>query len=154
MVDVVYQQASVVHIAPLVRMMRERDRQELAASSGLNYERTLMLSLSLSRHALAAFGRKGELLCLFGFVPITLMGSDAAPWLVGTTHLERYPKVLTRDARRFTERVQQEYPRLVNYVDARNDHSIRWLRALGFTLDKPEPFGLHKLPFHRFHKGF
>ncbi len=43
------------------------------------------------------------------------------------------------------------FPHLQNYVDARNEISIRWLKWLGFRFDpKPVPYGIWGLPFLRF----
>jgi hypothetical protein len=43
------------------------------------------------------------------------------------------------------------YPHLENYVDVRNELSIKWLRWLGFQFDpQPIPYGVWEMPFFRF----
>lgn len=125
----------------------------MEAASGPDLHGTLERSLDLSLSCGAAI-RSSKLLCLFGFVPHELMGDTASPWLIGTDMLQENTKALCREARRYLDKAQQLYPKLVNYVDARNAPSIRWLHRLGFTIDPAAPHGVQGLPFHRFHRGF
>jgi hypothetical protein len=133
--------------------MRLLDYYEMTAASGLDISGTLARSVRLSYIPGAAFSPDGELMCMFGVMPIDLMGNAAVPWLIGTTTLDRFPGALTRGARTYLAQVEQQYPRLFNYVDERNAPSVKWLRRLGFTIDPPASFGVEGLPFHRFHKG-
>lgn len=133
--------------------MRVLDHYEMIAASGEDISGTLTRSIKLSYNPGAAFSPDGELMCLFGAMPIELMGNAAVPWLIGTTTLNRHPGALTRGAMTYLAQIAQQYPRLFNYVDARNTPSIRWLSRLGFAVDPPAPFGVEGLPFHRFHKG-
>lgn len=110
--------------------------------------------MRISLHPGAAFGAEGELLCIFGAAPVGLMDDVAAPWLLGTVDLFKYPQALTKGAQRYITQISQQYPRLMNYVDQRNTQSVAWLRRMGFEIDPPEPFGYRSLLFHRFHKDF
>lgn len=141
------------HIDELVANMRQLDRQELTAASGPDLHDTLIKSLAFSYAPGAAFDDKG-LMCIFGALPGKLMGDEAAPWLVGTDRLTLHPSALNRGTRSYLGKVRQLFPKLFNYVDARNLPSIRWLRRMGFQIDEPMPFGLAAMPFHRFHMGY
>jgi hypothetical protein len=152
--NVQYTLADDTLIPMLHATMRKRDREELTAASGPDLVDQLHRSIRLSIAPGAAFSPTGELLCLFGAVPLTMLADTAIPWLVGTDALGRYPSALERGARGYLAAVQQQYPRLVNYVDARNLPSLRWLARVGFSIDPALPFGYEKRPFHRFHKGF
>lgn len=134
--------------------MRPLDRQELIAASGGDLVYTLEQSIHISFGCAAAFNTRDDLLCLLGVAPVDLMGDLGVIWLVGTTALDRHPLDMHRNALRYIRHVRQFYPRLFNYVDARNAPSIRWLSRLGFTIDPPVPFGVQGRPFHRFHLGF
>lgn len=93
----------------------------------------------------------GEAAGLFGVCPWSLLGGIGSPWMLGTPALERAPRSLTREGRRYIRRMLSPFPTLINYTDARNVKSIRWLRALGFVFDtEPVAYGLYGLPFFRF----
>lgn len=141
------------HIDELVANMRRLDRDELLAASGEDFEATIAKSIAFSYAPGAAFDNKG-LMCLFGALPARLMGDEAAPWLLGTDRLTLHPGALNKGAQVYLATVRKQFPRLFNYVDARNLPSIRWLRRMGFEIDPPITFGIAALPFHRFHKGY
>lgn len=87
---------------------------------------------------------------LFGVAP-TAAHAIGVPWMLGTPALERAPGQLTKKGRVYVARMREAYPTLINFVDARATKSIGWLRLLGFTIaEKPEPFGIFKMPFYRF----
>lgn len=136
----------------LAANLRIEDYNELKASSALPIRDQIQHAVAISLYPGAALGARGELLCLFGAAPFGLMGDIASPWLLGTDALPRYPQALTKGAQRYLTQIGQQYPRLMNYVDARNTTSIAWLRRIGFEFDEAEPFGPLKMPFHRFHK--
>lgn len=51
----------------------------------------------------------------------------------------------------WVERMNKQFPLLINYVDHRNVTSILWLQALGFTFIELVPnYGHGKLPFWKF----
>jgi len=134
--------------------LRAADRAELVAASGPDVLGQLReaVTLSTGRGGRMAFvaEHEGEVIALFGFVPVSALSSTAHPWLVGTPGLGRVPGMLNRLSRSYCSAVLGEYPLLVNYVDARNTTSVAWLKRLGFKIGDPTPFGAEGLPFHRF----
>lgn len=152
--NVTYQSGDALFIPELIANMRELDRGELRATSDNPFHEQLDTSLRWSIAPGAAFSPKGELLCLFGAAPVNMLGDTAVPWLIGTKALSRYPRALKEGAAGYLGAIQQQYPRLYNYVDARNLPSIRWLKRMGFEIEAAEPFGYQSLPFHPFHKGY
>ena len=54
------------------------------------------------------------------------------PWMLGNDTLLTIPRDLVREGRIWINYLNAIYPRLENYVDARNYVSIRWLKAMGF----------------------
>ena len=134
--------------------LRAADRAELVAASGPDVPGQLREAVDLSRGRLGQMAfvaeHEGEVIALFGFVPVSALSGTAHPWLVGTPGLARVPGMLNRLSRSYCSAVLGEYPLLFNYVDARNIASIAWLKRLGFSVGAPEPFGVEGLPFHRF----
>lgn len=141
-------------IPAMVADMRAGDRAELEATIDLPIQDQLKQAIEWSTLPVAAVNERGDLLALFGAAPFSLMSKTAAPWMVGTNLIRRYPKALTEGAQRFFAMTLQTHPRLLNFVDARNTESVKWLARLGFTVEKPKPHGIADLPFHRFHMGF
>lgn len=137
------------HLVELAEKMREADRQEVIASSGRDILAVLEDSLKYSLAPLTAF-INGELACVFGCVPFQLIGERAAPWMLGTDVVDKHPGELLRRCRQYTTGMNKAYPHLLNFVDARNHKSIRWLKWMGFTVHPAVPYGAEKRPFHLF----
>jgi hypothetical protein len=72
-----------------------------------------------------------------------------APWLLATPEIERHPVTFYRMSKRLFPRLASGYDRLVNWVDARNVLSLRWLAWLGFETGPPAPWGALGLEFHK-----
>lgn len=103
---------------------------------------------SVERSAMAWAGlADGQLVCLFGVVPLSLVGVTGVPWLLGSDAVCSYSRQFLRRNRAYVALMLREYPLLANVVDARNDVSIRWLGWLGFTFGRPQPMGARGLPF-------
>lgn len=138
-------------IEALLASLRQADRDEVEAAAG-DVEHALVDSVQCSV-MLWAGEIDGELACIFGCAPLNgLLGLQAAPWMLGTDLLDRHPCTLMRHCRQYIEAMQARYPCLMNFVDARNKRSVRWLRRMGFTIHNPVPYGLAQLPFHPFER--
>lgn len=130
--------------------MRPADRVEVEACTTLDMHAALSMAARTSSQVWA-IDIDNEPAGIFGCVPFSLIGGVGCPWLLGTDALERAPSSLTREGRRYIRRMLASFPELMNYVDVRNVKSIRWLRALGFSIDiAATPYGLYQLPFYRF----
>jgi hypothetical protein len=137
-------------IAQLAATLRPADRAELEASHPGDPLDAIRHALAVSPHRWA-MEVDGQLALLGGVAPVSLVGGIGSPWLLGSTVLERKGGVLTRVCLGYRDLALGLYPHLVNYVDARNATSIRWLRRLGFEVaDTPTPYGPKGLPFYRF----
>ncbi len=137
------------HISHLAANMREADINEVAAS-GRTPCRALADSLADSAAAWTGLVN-GVPVCMFGVNPSGLSAGAGSPWLLGTPEIERYALTFLRLNKGYVARMLGLFPHLVNYVDARNHASIRWLKWLGFKLDPSAvPFGIFEMPFYRF----
>jgi hypothetical protein len=148
--DVLVRAPRRADIAELVANLRAGDRAELEASNPGDPHDAVRHALAVSPHRWA-MEVDGQLALLGGVSPVSLVGGIGSPWLLGTTVLERRGGVLTRVCLGYRDLALGLYPVLVNYVDARNATSIRWLKRLGFSIaDEPVPYGPKGLPFYRF----
>lgn len=154
MADVKFSAATVFDLLELAGGLRYLDQQELIATAGDDIWGTLERSLDVSDDPVSVKTDYGALIAVFGVSPASLLSDTAAPWLLGTDLMTTYAKRILHHARRYVAFASERYPLLVNYVDARNEPSLRWLKRVGFTVDdQPVPYGVSGLPFHKFHKG-
>lgn len=154
MVDVQFSPATTCDLFELAIGLRPLDHDELVATAGSDVLKVLDRSRQVSDDPVAVKSPAGELIAVFGIAPATLLSDTAAPWLLGTHLMTPYAKRILFHARRYITFVRERYPRLENYVDARNEPSLRWLKSVGFTVDdQPVPYGVARLPFYRFHMG-
>jgi hypothetical protein len=138
------------HIDWIARNMRKADVEEAAAATDTGPCRALRESLV--RSDLAWTGLVDDRpVCMYGVCPIDILGGKGSPWLLGTDEVERYAVTFLRANKRYVAQMLDLYPHLENYVDVRNELSIKWLRWLGFQFDpQPIPYGVWEMPFFRF----
>lgn len=141
--------ATRAHADALAPNMRAADRAEVWSSMLATPEEALARSLDLSTMAWAGCV-DGEVVCMFGAGPATLLGTTGIPWLLASDALENHATAFLRRNRAYVARMRIAFDRLENWVDARNAASIAWLNWLGFTIHPAAPFGSLGLPFHRF----
>ena len=141
--------ARVEHIPHVAENMREADRVEIRAMTRQTPYEALEQGLRDSSHVWA--GTADDVpFCLFGVAPLTLLSGTGVPWMLGTDSVKMHARAFLRHNRPVVETMRKPYRRLENWVDARNVLSIRWLRWLGFTIEKPEPIGRDGELFHCF----
>jgi hypothetical protein len=147
-----HEAVTVAHARLLLADLRPADRDEAEAATGPADE-ALFDAICSSSFPTALIAPNGGLIAIYGVAPLNMLSDRGALWLMGTSLMRTYAGKVLHDARLYIAHVREHYPALVNYVDARNTESVRWLAALGFTIDPPAPYGVKQLPFHRFHMG-
>ena len=136
-------------LSELALNMREADRREVFRSSGLTPENSLQRALERSDWVRS--GRvNGRLVCLYGLSEIDKSMGVGSPWMLGTDLVEECGVTVLRQSKAVIDEMLREYPVLMNYVDAENEVSIRWLEWLGFAIGEPEILGAMSHPFRRF----
>lgn len=137
-------------IEVLAPRIRQADRDELwAAHCRVDMRAALLEALAVSTEAFAAMAGDTPI-CAFGIAPMSLLGSQGTPWMLGTEEIRQHVRPFLDGSRVVVARWRQDWSLMVNCVDARNRDAIRWLRWLGFQLDDARPYGPFNLPFHRF----
>ena len=151
MVDVLIRPAKLEDASYLSHRLRQADLDEVKASHNLTGREALQASMALSTHAWTGFG-DGNMTVMFGVAPASLLYRVGVPWLLGSDDVMKYQVPFIRHCRRYVDEMLLCYSHLVNWVDARNTMSQRWLKWMGFTMGEPEPYGAYRLPFIRFEK--
>lgn len=144
--------ATDMHVAELAPRMRAADVREIEAALGVAPLAALAMSLRRSTEAWAGTV-DGAVACVFGVGPLSLLGGEGCPWLLGSELVERSAFAFARRNRAMVARWLATYPVLRNHVDARNIKAIRWLGWLGFEVKPPVPYGVSRLPFHPFERS-
>lgn len=131
----------------LSKHLRRADLDEIEAMAGVTSGEALRASLALSTHAYCVLGRHGEPAAMFGAAPHPLPGVGVV-WMLGTDAIRTEAVGIARRTRRYFDELNDPYPVLWNYIDGRNEVSLRWLRWGGFRLIGQAEFSGH--PFHIF----
>lgn len=129
-------EASIKFIA---ENLREADREELHSSTGLSSTEGLMESWKVSSHCWLILDNEGLPIGIFGAAPHPVEGLGVV-WMMGTDGILKEAISVARQTRRYVDEMQAVYPTLWNFVDARNELSIRWLTWSGFRLVDVDPF--------------
>lgn len=144
-----FRQTKPEDIKPLAENLRKADIEELAASTGLTPEVALRLSVSVSEEANTIVLEDGTVVGIFGLSHMS--DTVGCPWLVGTDLLPTIRTAFLRGSKAWIEEKNEEYPVLTNYVHAKNETAIQWLRFLGFNfINLIEEHGVGKEPFYEF----
>ena len=137
------------HAADLVPRLRTLDLAEIEAASGRPALDVLGDSLARAVWAEAAM-IDGRVEAIGGLGTASLTFGPGVPWLLGSDRLTERPRWFLAESQRRIDDMLASYDALVKWVDVRNAPAIRYLRWLGFAFDRPAPFGVQGLPFHRF----
>lgn len=134
----------------LALTMRESDKEEVYATAHYTPKQALLFGLT---NSLVTYTVKvnDELVMIFGVSKLPFV-YGACPWMLAADNIEKYGVVFYRNTKKHMDAMLIQYGYLENYVDARNEKSIKWLSWLGFTIEPPEPYGLDGKMFHRFWK--
>ena len=131
----------------LTQNLRQCDLDEIEAMAAVQPGDALRASLALSSHAYAVTCQGSRPIAIFGAAPHPLPGVGIV-WMLGTDDIQTEAVGIARRTRHYFNELNAAYPILWNYIDARNEVSLRWLRWGGFALIGETEFRGH--PFHIF----
>lgn len=131
--------------------LRADDIAELEAASHQPIEGVLTRSVGVSSHGwVVTSDETGEPIVVMGAAPLALPRMGAA-WMLATDGIKDEAFSVARHTRRYVDEMQEAYDLLWNYIDARNEISMRWLQWAGFRLVSAHPFhGPQRRAFYSF----
>jgi hypothetical protein len=87
---------------------------------------------------------------MFGVAPMSILNGVGSPWLVGTDDMHGIRRQFVRECRPYVVQMLAIYGELRNFVDVRNEVSIRWLQWLGFKMEPAVRYGINGERFYPF----
>ncbi len=132
----------------LAKHLRPGDLREIAAL-GVSPRTAVMESVRASDRVWTAFDKR--VLMIFGVSDPLFSKTPAVIWALGTPECSRYKRDMLRIGRAVVRNLLRSYPGLENWCDARYSESVRFVRHLGFTVEKPREWGVNGEPFCRLH---
>ena len=126
--------------AKIALYLRQEDKNEIKALSRLSPEIGVAYSIASSQKGYAAY-YDGTLTAIFGI-------SNGLIWLVGTDAITKHPITFFRTSKQIFHELTKGHNYLHNYVDARNKLHLRWLKWIGFSIEKAVNLGAEGRPFH------
>lgn len=141
--------ATVAHAKDLGPRLRQADRDEVKAGSGMEAEDVLILAVAHAKRADAWF-RSGDLIAISGISGSLIDPKVGVVWMLGSGKVDQFPKQLMKGQRQYVRDLLKGHDMLLNFVDNRNIKAQKWLRWLGFHVGEPRPFGAAGLLFRPF----
>jgi hypothetical protein len=132
--------------------MRKADREEVMASNKHSPIEAIEKGLDKS-HFSACVVLNGTPCAIFGLIKVSPLLEKGVPWFLGTDELFKVPKMMVKEGRKTVEEMLLHCSYLENYVHCKNTKSIKWLRMLGFELEKPQVYGVMSEQFMKFHRS-
>jgi len=129
--------------------MRQSDIEEVIAAGNDTPLQALEESVEYSKTSVVAC--HGDVpLVIYGLSRPTVLGNGVI-WMLGTNQSKKFRREFMHYTRLVIAEMLTECSMLYNYVHARNTVSIRWLKALGFTIEDAEQRGPYNELFHKFY---
>ena len=84
----------------------------------------------------------GELACIWGVIPPSLMSHQAYLWLYTTDVIKEHQFILVRHSQMVIEQLLKDYTSIVGHAIVGSEKSIRWLKWLGAKFGTPQGTGI------------
>jgi hypothetical protein len=145
-----YTRKDFKHICML--QLKELDKLEAKALLRVSPLAALTSSIYLSKDNVWVVELDGNIEAVFGVCSGMTKGSGQ-PWYMSTEMERNFPRMkFLRTSKKIIDEMLEIYPKLSNYVLVARTKTIKWLRWLGFTVDKRNYyFADPNVPFREFY---
>ena len=135
----------IKYLAP---RLRQEDKQEILAGSGLIPYYALLNGFQNSVIVFTIFNPKNKPIGIFG---VDDVGNGVGGiWLLATKDLATIKIAFLKQCREVVKVLNTKYKILWNYVDCRNKVHIKWLKWCGFKFLRKTNYGVLQKPFYEF----
>jgi hypothetical protein len=143
--------ATHLDILDVAKRIREVDNRECKASIGV--DALSYLPLIDPSNTYAILNSDGKNFALAGVSPLQFCDLGGQIWMVATDDIKNHKIEFLKYSQSFIKHVMEPYDYVMNWVDARNELHIQWLKWCGFVfLKKHTCFGAEGIPFYEFIK--
>ena len=133
----------IKYLAP---RLRQEDKQEILAGSGLIPYEALLIGFKNSVVVFTIFNPKNKPVGIFG---INNYEKDIGViWLLATKDLAKIQIAFLKECREVIKFLNTKYKILWNFVDCRNQLHIKWLKWCGFKFIRRLNRGVLQKPFY------
>ncbi len=133
----------IKYLAP---RLRQEDKQEILAGSGLTPYEALLIGFKNSVVVFTIFNPKNKPVGIFG---INNYEKDIGViWLLATKDLAKIQIAFLKECREVIKFLNIKYKILWNFVDCRNQLHIKWLKWCGFKFIRRLNRGVLQKPFY------
>lgn len=136
-------------IQHIIDNVRHDDVVELDALNGLTIEKALDQVHDLEKNS-QVWVVEQKPVCIFGVTPLPEDSSIGIIWMLATKDFDKYAMPFAFRCKKVVEQMIKNYEYVYNYIHDKNKLSVKWLKWLGFSFDKPEPIGHKGANFYRF----
>ena len=135
----------IKYLAP---RLRQEDKQEILAGSGLIPYYALLNGFQNSVIVFTIFNPKNKPVGIFG---VDDLGNGVGGiWLLATKDLATIKIAFLKQCREVVKVLNTKYKILWNYVDCRNQVHIKWLKWCDFKFLRKTKHGVLQKPFYEF----
>jgi hypothetical protein len=141
------------HTKNIARHLRVCDQNEIRAASGREPYDVIMEAYSLPGKKWIVMRCDHNLnipIAIYGVVIHPKEEGAGIPWMVATNDLKKIKSFVIRQSRACIDEAKKGFKYLYNFVDKRNEDSIKWLKACGFKIHDAIEYGAEQRLFHKF----
>lgn len=110
----------------------EKDWANVAQRSAFGLDGLPTLRKLLAESAVVYVGKyEGEIACVYGLVPPTLLSESVYLWLLTTELVAQHPFLFVRHSQRVVEQILKKHPMIIGTTSHSNKSAISWLKWLG-----------------------
>jgi hypothetical protein len=132
----------------LAARLRSADKDEIYAVRGVGPNEALMICVTDSTTCWTVLNDRTPI-AMFGYLHIN--NETAQIWMLGADELTQNKKWFISESKRWISDFKKQYRVLFNFIDARNELHIKWVKRMGFDIVETNPtYGFEKRLFYKF----
>ena len=151
MANIRVEPCSEEYIKRLAPNLAEADLREVWTMERRGPEESMMSAWKKGNETWALLS-DDTVITIYGIIDASLISTTGRPWNFSCKDVGKFAKTFIKQSVAVERKWQDEYSFLTNFVDSRHTKACRWIKWLGYTLDKPVEIGPDKVPFFRFWK--